>query len=321
MIILTGGAGFIGSSFLSKLNLEGITDILVVDELGDKIKDKNLNNKSYLDYVDKDDFVESINRGNPPKDVRAVFHIGACSSTTVFDVAYLTKNNFEYSKILAKWSLDKNIPFYYASSAATYGDGSQGFSDADEMIPKLKPLNPYGNSKQAFDLWVLENKLQNRIVGYKYFNVFGPNEYHKGDMRSVVVKAYEQINKEGKVRLFKSCRKEYKDGEQKRDFIYVKDAIEVMWECYRNPKIKGIFNLGTGLARTWNDLVNAIFSAVGKKPVIEYIDMPEEIRDKYQYFTEAKMDKIRLAGLDHKFMSLEDAVKDYAGYLKEGSYL
>ncbi|MFH2034552.1 MAG: ADP-glyceromanno-heptose 6-epimerase [Candidatus Margulisiibacteriota bacterium] len=321
MIILTGGAGFIGSSFLSKLNLERITDILVVDELGDKIKDKNLNNKSYLDYVDKDDFVESINRGNPLKDVRAVFHIGACSSTTVFDVAYLTKNNFEYSKILAKWSLDKNIPFYYASSAATYGDGSQGFSDADEMIPKLKPLNPYGNSKQAFDLWVLENKLQNRIVGYKYFNVFGPNEYHKGDMRSVVVKAYEQINKEGKVRLFKSCRKEYKDGEQKRDFIYVKDAIEVMWECYRNPKIKGIFNLGTGQARTWNDLVNAIFSAVGKKPVIEYIDMPEEIRDKYQYFTEAKMDKIRLAGLDHKFMSLEDAVKDYAGYLKEGSYL
>lgn len=321
MIILTGGVGFIGSCFLWKLNQEGEKNIIVVDHLGASFKWRNLIGKDFLDYFEKDVFLDQLYHGGSFNKVNAIFHIGACSSTTEQDASYLLKNNYEYTKLLAQWALDKNVPFYYASSAATYGDGSLGFSDEDEIAPKLTPMNMYGYSKQLFDLWILKNKLADRVVGIKYFNVYGPNEYHKGDMRSVVVKAYEQIKKEGKVRLFKSYRPDYSDGEQKRDFIYVKEVVEVMWQLYKRKSIKGIFNLGTGKARTWNDLAYAIFAAMKIKPRIEYIEMPETIRDKYQYFTQAEMGKLKRAGLDYSFMPLEKAVADYVGYLKGGKYL
>ncbi len=319
MIILTGGAGFIGSCFLWKLNSEGETDILVVDEFNSPLKQKNLSNKKFTDLIDKDEFIKSIEHRTLSTEHRAVFHIGACSSTTETNFDYLKKNNYEYSKTLAKWALENNIPFFYASSAATYGDGSRGYSDEDAASLTLEPLNLYGKSKQMFDVWLIENKLTGKVVGWKYFNVFGPNEYHKNDMRSLVVKAYEQIKKDKKIRLFKSYKKEYKDGEQKRDFVYVKDTINVMYEFYRNQNVKGIFNVGTGRARTWNDLAKAIFLALNLPLNIEYIDMPENIKDKYQYFTQANLTKVQSAKLKTQNASLEDAVSDYVNnYLEKG---
>ncbi|MFH1542585.1 MAG: ADP-glyceromanno-heptose 6-epimerase, partial [bacterium] len=255
-----------------------------------------------------------------PHKIKAIWHIGACSSTMVMDKEFLRQNNTEYSKTLVEFALKENIPFYYASSAATYGDGSLGYSDEDSSSLKLRPLNPYGQSKQDFDLWLISNKLTDKVVGFKYFNVFGPNEYHKEDMRSLVVKAYEQITCDGKLRLFKSYKSEYKDGEQVRDFVYIKDVIDVMWEFAKNPQIKGIYNVGAGQARSWNDLAAAIFTALDLKPKIEYIDMPEIIRDKYQYHTEADLTKLRRAGITHQFRSLEAAVADYVGnYLQRNS--
>ena len=328
MIILTGGAGFIGSCFLWKLNQEGEKDILVVDDMGEApdLKKKNLLNKSYTDYLEKDVFLRNLNEGKVPKDVKAVFHIGACTSTTETNEQYLKENNLEYSKALAKWSLDNKVPFYYASSAAVYGDGGLGYSDQDKLTPKLYPLNLYGKSKHLFDLWLIENKLTNKVVGFRYFNVFGPNEYHKGDMRSLVCKAYSQVKKDKIIRLFKSYKKEYQDGEQKRDFVYVKDAIELMYTFYRacrqagkNGKIKGIYNLGTGTARTWNSLATAVFKALNFEPHIEYIEMPESIKDRYQYFTEADFTKLKRSGINFNFTSLEDAVADYVkNYLGNG---
>jgi ADP-L-glycero-D-manno-heptose 6-epimerase len=231
-------------------------------------------------------------------------------------------NNFEYTKQLAQWSADENIRFIYASSAATYGDGSQGFCDDEDKLKMLKPLNPYGYSKQLFDLWAKRNGLLGKIVGLKYFNVFGPNEYHKADMRSFVLKAFEQINTAGKVRLFKSHRPDYKDGEQLRDFLYVKDAVDMTLFFYDNPHIGGLFNIGTGQARSWNDLVKAVFAAMGKKPNIEYIDMPESIRNQYQYFTQADIAKLRSIGYKTTAPPLEDAIKDYVqNYLQKDGYL
>jgi ADP-L-glycero-D-manno-heptose 6-epimerase len=318
LIILTGGAGFIGSCFLWKLNQEGEKNILLVDHNDSEIKINNLKGKSYTDFIEKDDFIVNIKSGNVPKKVKAIFHIGACTSTTETDADYLQKNNTDYSRVLAEWSLGSKIPFYYASSAATYGDGSRGYSDEDSVSVKLSPMNLYGRSKQLFDLWLIENKLTGKVVGFKYFNVFGPNEYHKGDMRSVVVKAYEQIKSDGKIRLFKSYKPEYKDGEQKRDFVYVKDSVDLMFKFYKNQKVKGIFNLGTGKARTWNDLAKAIFAALGKEPNIEYIEMPEAIRDKYQYFTEADLTKLSKTGIEYSFTPLEDGVADYVkNYLEK----
>jgi ADP-L-glycero-D-manno-heptose 6-epimerase len=317
LIILTGGAGFIGSCFLWKLNQEGESNILVVDHLGLDAKWKNLNGKLFADYFEKDTFIEDVKRGKVSRKVKAVFHIGACSSTTESDASYLLKNNYEYSKVLAEWALKENISFYYASSAATYGDGSRGYSDRDEDTLKLAPLNMYGFSKQLFDLWLIRNGLTGKIVGFKYFNVFGPNEYHKGEMRSLVVKAYQQIKKEKKIKLFRSYKPEYKDGEQKRDFIYVKDAINLMYDFYKKPRVKGIFNLGTGRARTWNDLARAIFGALHMKPDIEYIDMPDVLKDKYQYFTQADLAKLQ-GSIPYGFSSLEDAVSDYVkNYLEK----
>jgi ADP-L-glycero-D-manno-heptose 6-epimerase len=319
LIILTGGAGFIGSCFLSKLNQQGENNILVVDELGDALKEKNLLNKQFIDLIEKDSFIGQVKKRKIKSKVKAIFHIGACSSTMETNQDYLRENNYEYSKILAEWALEQGIWFHYASSAATYGDGSLGYSDEDSASFKLKPLNLYGNSKQMFDLWLINRKLTSKVIGYKYFNVFGPNEYHKGEMRSLVVKAYQQIKQDRKIRLFKSYKPEYKDGEQKRDFVYIKDVIDLMFAFYQHPEVKGIYNVGTGHARTWNDLAHAIFSALKLPLNIEYIDMPEQIKDKYQYFTQADLSKLKRSGLKYSFQSLEDSVADYViNFLEKG---
>ena len=319
-IILTGGVGFIGSVFLWKLNKKGLKNIIVVDHLDETDKWRNLLNKHILDYIDKDDFIKLVKRGRI-HDPGYVVHMGACSSTTLDDEAYFKKNNYEYSKRLAKWAIEKGAPFMYASSAATYGDGSMGFSDSDMVSPGLKPLNLYGQSKQFFDTWVLKNRLQNRLTGIKFFNVFGPNEYHKGEMMSVICKKFNDVKEKGKITLFKSYKKGFKHGEQKRDFIYVKDAVDAMYYLFKNPKITGIFNLGTGKARTWNDIARSMFKALGKRTRIKYIEMPRSLRSRYQYFTEARMDKLKAAGYKSKFHSLEETVKDYTSYLKKGKFL
>ncbi len=322
MIIVTGGAGFIGSALIAALNKRQIADILVVDQLASDEKWKNLRNLSFADYVEKDDFLEMMAENKISTPIEAVFHLGACTSTTETNASYLIKNNYEYTKLLAQWATDANIRFIYASSAATYGDGSAGFSDDEGQIENLRPLNMYGYSKQLFDLWAHRTALLKKIVGLKYFNVFGPNEYHKGDMRSFIVKAFEQINAKGKVGLFKSYKPEFKDGEQKRDFIYIKDAADMTLFFLDNPQLSGLFNIGTGKPRTWNDLVKAVFAAMDKEPKIEYIEMPHSIRSQYQYFTEADITKLRKAGYNKQTTSLEDAIKDYVqNYLQKNGYL
>jgi ADP-L-glycero-D-manno-heptose 6-epimerase len=319
-VILTGGAGFIGSCLLWKLNDSGIDDIIVVDSLDNRAKKHNLKNKSYQEYIDKDKFIDAIGK-NKFKKADLIIHMGACTSTTESDASYLIENNYLYSKTLAQWAFGRRIPFLYASSAATYGDGKLGYSDEDKVTLKLSPLNMYGYSKHAFDLWLLKNKLINKATGFKFFNVFGPNEYHKGDMKSLIARAFDTVAKGEPMRLFKSCKKEYADGEQERDFIYVKDAVDIVYYFVEHPDSHGIFNVGTGRAHSWNEIAYALFAALDKKPRIEYIDMPQELRPRYQYFTQAKMEKAKKAGLRHAFMSLKDAVKDYCGYLKAHSYL
>ena len=247
--------------------------------------------------------------------------MGACSSTTLTDEDYYKKNNFEYSQALAKWSAKHNAPFMYASSGATYGDGALGYSDDNDTTRKLKALNLYGHYKQLFDLWILDNGFEDKSTGIKFFNVFGPNEYHKGDMKSVICKRFNEVKNEGRIMLFKSYKDKYKDGQQRRDFVYIKDTVDVMYYLFCNPGITGIFNLGTGTARTWNDIAHAMFTALGKPSKIEYIEMPEYLKPKYQYFTQAKMDKLINAGCNYKFHSLEDSVKDYTEYLKDNKYL
>jgi len=311
MIIVTGGAGFIGSAFVWRLNREGIKDIIIVDQLGTDDKWKNLVGLTFTDYIHKDEFIEMAIADEVPFEVSSVVHMGACSSTTERDADYLWENNYLYSREVADWALRHNARFIYASSAATYGDGSSGFSDDHEIISRLKPSNMYGYSKQVFDLWVLKNKLEKKMAGIKFFNVYGPNEYHKGDMVSVIYKAFHQIQETGKVCLFKSYKKEYPNGGQMRDFIYVKDCVNVMWWLLENPSVNGIYNLGTGRARTWNDLIAAVFSSMGRKTNIQYIEMPESLRNQYQYFTQAQMDKLKKTGCHVNFSSLEDSVRDY----------
>jgi len=311
LIIVTGGAGFIGSAFVWKLNEEGVDRILIVDRLDTTDKWKNLVKRRFTDYIHKDEFLQAVQAGRFRHPVQAVIHMGACSSTTERDADYLMRNNYQYSVELARWSLKNGVHFIYASSAATYGDGSRGFSDDDAVTKTLAPINMYGYSKQLFDLWVLANGLEKKVTGIKFFNVFGPNEYHKDDMRSMVHKSYGQISETGKVRLFKSHRPDYRDGAQARDFVYIKDCVEVLWWFLRHRRAGGIFNLGSGYARTWNDLTQAVFDALGIKKQVDYIEMPETIRGQYQYFTEAKMDKLRSAGCPVTFRSLEDAVYDY----------
>jgi len=317
MVILTGGAGFIGSAFLSKLNSEGITDILVVDELGEDEKWKNLLGKEFSDYLHKDQFLELI-ENNKIEKADCVIHMGACSSTTERDAEFMMQNNFRYTKTLAKWAIKNNARFIYASSAATYGDGEHGFSDTMEHFNKLNPLNVYALSKQLFDLWAIRTGAVDKMTGIKFFNVFGPNEYHKESMSSVVFKAFHQIKEKGSMGLFKSYRDDFKHGEQKRDFIYVKDCCEVMWWFMQN-QTTGIFNLGTGKPRSWNDLAKAVFSALGKPEKIKYIEMPDTLKEKYQYYTAAEMQKLKDAGCEHEFMSLEDGVADYVkNFLNKG---
>jgi ADP-L-glycero-D-manno-heptose 6-epimerase len=311
MIVVTGGAGFIGSAFIAKLNAEGIGNVVVVDELGTSEKWKNLVKRRYVDYVHKGVFLGMIDADRIPFPVEAIVHLGACSSTTERDADYLMENNFHCTCLLAEWAIQRGIRFVYASSAATYGDGAQGFSDADETTFTLRPINMYGYSKQLFDLKVLREGIADKVAGIKFFNVFGPNEYHKGDMTSVIFKAFRQIRETGRVRLFKSYRPEYPDGGQMRDFVYVKDCIEVLWWFLNHKEVNGIFNLGTGKARTWNDLIRAVFAALNLPPAIDYIEMPEAIRGQYQYFTEAKMEKLRAAGCPAAFGTPEETVADY----------
>jgi ADP-L-glycero-D-manno-heptose 6-epimerase len=323
MIVVTGGAGFIGSVFVAKLNAEGIDGIVVVDELGTSEKWKNLVKRRYVDYIHKGVFLGMVDADRVPFPVEAIVHLGACSSTTERDADYLMENNFHYTGLLAEWALTRGTRFVYAGSAATYGDGAQGFSDEDEATRRLRPINMYGYSKQLFDLKVLCDGIAGKVAGIKFFNVFGPNEYHKGDMTSVIFKAFHQIRETGRVRLFKSYRPEYPDGGQMRDFVYVKDCVEVLWWFLNHREVNGIFNLGTGKARTWNDLIRAVFAAMELPPTIDYIEMPEAIRGQYQYFTEAKMEKLRTAGCPAEFRSLEEAVADYvkAHLLETDPYL
>jgi ADP-L-glycero-D-manno-heptose 6-epimerase len=318
-IVITGGAGFIGSALVWKLNREGIRDILIVDALGSSDKWKNLVPLNYTDYLHKDIFIRQIRDNAVAFHPDAVVHLGACSSTTERNADYLIDNNFHYTRAVADWAHYKGIRFVYASSAATYGDGSLGFSDDDGVSLTLRPLNMYGYSKSLFDLYALRTGLAERIAGLKFFNVFGPNEYHKGDMISMVLRAFRQANETGSIRLFESDRPEYGHGDQKRDFVYVKDCVDVLWWLLQNPGVNGIFNLGTGEARTWNALAAAVFSALDRPASIEYVPMPQALQGKYQYFTEARMERLRKSGYDAPFRSLEDSVRDYvAGYLQPG---
>ena len=322
MILVTGGAGFIGSAIVAVLNARGIDDILVVDILGKDQRWKNLRNLRYADYMEADDFSDMVSDSDLDINLEAIIHMGACSDTTEADCSYLVKNNYEFSKLLAGWALEMDARFIYASSAATYGDGSQGFADDEDALDMLRPLNMYGYSKHMFDLWCKQQGLLNRFVGIKYFNVFGPNEYHKAGMRSFVLKAFEQINETGGVKLFKSHRPDYTDGGQLRDFIYVKDAVDMTLFFLENQDVSGIFNVGTGNARSWNDLAKATFAAMGIEPKIEYIDMPEILRDKYQYFTQATTDKLLAAGYIKDTTTLEAAITDYVrNYLMKEAYL
>jgi ADP-L-glycero-D-manno-heptose 6-epimerase len=319
-ILVTGGAGFIGSALVWALNLKGIDDILVSDFLGTDEKWRNLVPLRFDDFIPPDKLLDRIEENPSSLDaIQAVFHLGACSATTERDLGYLMRNNFEFTKILGEWSAQRNIRFTYASSAATYGDGSAGMKDDESILDKLRPLNGYAFSKQRFDLYAARRGLLSQFVGLKYFNVFGPNEGHKGDMRSVVHKAFQQVQATGKIQLFKSYHPDYRDGEQKRDFLYVKDAVEMTIFLASNPSGAGIFNLGFGRARTWVDLANAVFSALGKPPVIEFIEMPEALRPNYQNFTEANIDKLLSLGFKGPKFPLEEAVRDYVqNYLALG---
>ncbi|HXV13476.1 MAG TPA: ADP-glyceromanno-heptose 6-epimerase [Candidatus Krumholzibacteria bacterium] len=310
-IIVTGGAGFIGSNLVDALNARGHDDVVVVDHVeGDPGKLRNLERLQIGEYLDKREFRARVRAGKAPK-ASAVFHLGACSSTTETDEGYLRDNNTEYTREVCEWSLAGGARFVYASSAATYGDGSLGYSDEDAVTPTLKPLNLYGASKQWFDEWALRNGVLKRVAGIKYFNVYGPYEDHKGDMRSLVNKAYAQVMREGEIALFKSYRPAFKDGEQRRDFIHVDDAVAVTLFFLDRPEVSGLFNCGTGSARTWVDLAKALFSAVGLPPRIRFIDMPESIREKYQYHTQADMTKLRAAGYSAPFLQVEDGVRRY----------
>jgi len=318
MIIVTGGAGLIGSAVVNKLNQLGREDILVVDHLGRSDKWRNLVALRFMDYMEKDDFEARLDSGSLQRQplhgsskLEAVFHLGACSATTELDATYLIRNNFEYTRKLALVALEANARFIYASSAATYGNGENGFIDDETMLPQLKPMNMYGYSKQLFDLWALRHGILDKIVGLKYFNVYGPNEHHKGDMRSLVLKAYEQICATGSLKLFKSHRPDYTDGEQVRDFIYVKDAAAATLHFLHNRQANGIFNVGGGSTVSWNRLAKAVFNAMDRPVSIEYIDMPESIRNTYQYHTCAETAKLRAAGFKDEIATVEEAVGDY----------
>ncbi len=317
-ILVTGGAGFIGSAVVWELNRRGVQDILISDFLGKDEKWKNLAALRFADYVEADDLAPNFAQIG---DVKTIFHLGACSSTTEADASYLIRNNFEYTKQLARFALARNARFVYASSAATYGEAATEIPESVDLST-LRPLNIYGYSKHLFDTWAERAGCLNKIVGLKYFNVFGPNEYHKGDMRSVVHKAYGQIQATGSARLFKSYRPEYPDGGQCRDFLYVKDAVDATLHLAESKNAQGLFNIGSGEPNTWSTLVNSIFAALRREPKIEFVEMPEYLRPKYQYFTRAKIEKLRQCGYQKPFTPLAEAVGDYVtNYLVSGHYL
>ncbi|MGN6267566.1 MAG: ADP-glyceromanno-heptose 6-epimerase [Ginsengibacter sp.] len=327
-IVITGAAGFIGSCLVGFLNHAGYKNLILVDDFSKHEKDVNLEGKAFKKEIEREEFFDWLEKEN--LEIHFFYHIGARTDTTEFNYSVHEHLNVEYSKKVWHYCSKNNIPLVYASSAATYGSGERGYKDDESIIEKLKPLNPYGISKNEFDKWALQQAQDDRPpkwAGLKFFNVYGPNEYHKGRMASVIFHSYHQIQKNGFVKLFKSHKKEFKDGEQLRDFIYVKDVLKIcFWflECWnRDPKtfVSGIYNVGTGKARSFNDLVNATFSALDQPTQIEYIDMPEDIRDTYQYFTEAEMDKIRSAGYLQPFYSLEEGIKDYViNYLSKEEY-
>ena len=309
-IILTGGAGFIGSCVLRSLNDKGIIDIVVVDHIASTKKWKNLINKKYSEYVPKEIFLKRLEDGEF-RDASVIIHMGACSSTTEINFDYLWQNNEEYSKTLWKYCAEMSIPFIYASSAATYGNGENGFDD-NRDIGILKPLNGYGYSKQVFDLWTrAQEKKPPQYVGLKFFNVYGPNEYCKGSMASMVYHGYRQMKKNGVIKLFKSENKDYVAGGQERDFVYVKDVCKVIMYFLKHPELSGIYNVGTGRAQTFAELASSIFYAFDCKPVIEYIDMPKELQGKYQYHTQADIQKLRRAGFTDEFLNVQQGVKNY----------
>jgi ADP-L-glycero-D-manno-heptose 6-epimerase len=318
-ILLTGAAGFIGSCFLRKLNDAGFADVWLVDTVPSVDKIPALAHKRFRGYMTREELPERLSAGKL-NHIDLVIHLGACSDTTEMDRAFLTRNNLEYSQTLARWALEKGKRFHYASSASVYGDGKQGYSDDDSKLASFHPLNPYAESKYAFDQWLISEKLSHSVVGYRYFNVFGPNEYHKAGMRSMVCKAIDQIKTKGHVELFASSRAGYDDGSEERDFIYVKDVNEAMMYFVNNPKTGGIFNIGTGRARSFKDLILAVFAALGQTPNIKYIPMPEKLRNQYQYFTQADLKKLRAAGCDVEFKSLEESVADYVlGHLTQSN--
>ncbi len=323
MYIVTGGAGLIGSAVVWELNRRGVDDILVVDHLGTSDKWKNLRALAFDDYLEKDEFRSRLAAGGfDGARIEGVIHMGACSATTERNASYLADNNFLATKELAEYCLGRGIRFLYASSCATYGDGSCGYVDDESGIEKLRPMNMYGYSKQMFDLWAKRHGVLGKITGCKFSNVYGPNERHKGEMRSVVLRAFEQISETGTLKLFRSYRPEYADGEQMRDFLYVKDAADMILFLLGHPRGFGLYNIGSGRAETWNALASAAFEALGKPVDIEYVDMPEQLRDRYQYYTKAEMGKLRALGYEREATSLHDSViDDVRGYLMPGLYL
>lgn len=320
MIVVTGAAGFIGSCLVGKLNREGFNDIVVVDYFNNEEKNKNLANKNILEKVDRDHFINWLDQ---KKDrVEFIFHLGARTDTAEFDYDLLDQLNTSYSKAVWQKCIDYQIPLVYASSAATYGLGELGYDDNHSIIPDLRPLNPYGESKNEFDKWILQQTETPFFwAGLKFFNVYGPNEYHKSRMASVIMHAFNQISQTDAMKLFRSHHADYKDGEQKRDFVYVKDVVDVCYFLMHHRKDSAIYNLGSGKARTFLDLVRATFKSMNKEEKISFIDTPDDIRDKYQYFTEANMSKLQSIGFDQEFTSLEEGVKDYVkNYLQEQKY-
>ena len=320
MIIITGAAGFIGSCLVSKLNQEGFSDLILVDDFSDAEKMKNLEGKKYSQKIHRDEFIVWLKENQ--RLVQFIFHIGARTDTTEFNKEIFDRLNLNYTKDIWNVCVEFGLPLVYASSAATYGLGEFGYDDNEADIPKLKPLNPYGDSKNDFDKWaLLQEKKPYFWVGLKFFNVYGPNEFHKGRMASVIMHAFNQIQEKGSVKLFRSHNPKFKDGEQLRDFVYVKDVVEVCHFLLHHRKDSGIYNLGSGKARTFLDLVKNTFAGVDKTPQIEFVDTPIDIRDKYQYFTEANMTKLKSIGYSKPFHTLEEGVKDYVkNYLVGNRY-
>jgi len=319
VILVTGAAGFIGSCMVGYLNRKGYHNIIIVDEFDDENKKPNYEDKKIIARVDRNGLFDWLN--DHPMKIDFVFHLGARTDTTEFDYAVLEKLNVDFSKRIWSYCVENNIPLVYASSAATYGDGELGYKDDHDLPYKLNPLNPYGKSKNEFDKWALEESQKSKVksqksappnwYGLKFFNVYGPNEYHKGRMASVIFHSFNQIKSSGKVKLFRSHKPGYKDGEQLRDFVYVKDVVDICYWLMNEKPASGLYNLGTGKARTFKDLIPAIFKSLNKEPVIEFIDTPLDIRDKYQYFTEADMNKLRRVGYKEDFYSLEEGVDTY----------